>query len=166
MLEATFTLGDAQELVARKHGFDSWAALIEGLPTMTSPTPPRTASIIAAEPQLFVADMAAACAFYVEKLGFELAFSDGEPPFYTQLSRDGARLNLRKVAGLVFDISFRTRERDALSCTFAVDDAKLLFFEFEKAGVAFHQPLRTEPWGARTFIVQDPDGNLICFAGG
>ncbi|WP_376774795.1 hypothetical protein [Mesorhizobium silamurunense] len=23
-----------------------------------------------------------------------------------------------------------------------------------------------EPWGARTFIVQDPDGNLICFAGG
>jgi catechol 2,3-dioxygenase-like lactoylglutathione lyase family enzyme len=25
--------------------------------------------------------------------------------------------------------------------------------------------LRTEPWGARTFIVKDPDGNLIAFAG-
>ncbi|WP_435528297.1 hypothetical protein [Mesorhizobium abyssinicae] len=26
--------------------------------------------------------------------------------------------------------------------------------------------MRTEPWGARTFIVSDPDGNLICFATG
>ncbi|WP_027146784.1 hypothetical protein [Mesorhizobium sp. WSM3626] len=24
--------------------------------------------------------------------------------------------------------------------------------------------LRTEPWGSRTFIVGDPDGNLIAFA--
>lgn len=168
VLAAPFKLGDAQQLVARKHGFENWAALIEGLPSMTSPTAsiPGTASIIAAEPQLFVLDMAAACTFYVEKLGFELAFSYGEPPFYAQLCRDGGRLNLRKVAGPVFDSGFRTRERDALSCTFAVDDAKPLFLEFDKAGVAFHQPLRTEPWGARTFIVQDPDGNLICFSGG
>ncbi|KQU74355.1 lactoylglutathione lyase [Aminobacter sp. DSM 101952] len=167
VLAAAFRLGDAQELVARKHGFDSWAALIKGLPSMTSPTTPtsRSASIIAAEPQLFVADMKAACAFYVEKLGFELAFSYGEPPFYAQVSRDGGRLNLRQVAGPVFDSGFRAREHDALSCTFAVDDAKPLFLEFDKAGVAFHQPLRTEPWDARTFIVRDPDGNLICFAG-
>jgi len=31
--------------------------------------------------------------------------------------------------------------------------------------VRFHQELKTEPWGARTFIVKDPDGNLILFAG-
>ena len=35
----------------------------------------------------------------------------------------------------------------------------------ERAGVAFHQPLKTEPWGARTFVVRDPDGNLLLFAG-
>jgi uncharacterized glyoxalase superfamily protein PhnB len=34
-----------------------------------------------------------------------------------------------------------------------------------RAGVEFHQPLKPEPWGARTFIVRDPDGNLILFAG-
>lgn len=28
----------------------------------------------------------------------------------------------------------------------------------------FRQTLRTAPSGARTFIVKDPDGNLICFA--
>jgi hypothetical protein len=37
--------------------------------------------------------------------------------------------------------------------------------EFQAAGVAFRQTLKTEPWGARAFIVEDPDGNLLCFAG-
>ena len=54
---------------------------------------------------------------------------------------------------------------DALSATLTVDDAKGLFLEFQQAGASIHQPLRTEPWGARTFIVADPDGNLLCFAG-
>lgn len=127
----------------------------------------RSASvIIAAEPQLFVFDIEVACRFFVEKLGFKIAFSYGEPPFYAQVFRDGGRMNLRKVAGLVFDSGFRVRERDALSATFTLDDPKPLFLEYQNAGVTFHQTLRTEPWGARTFIVEDPDGNLIAFAGG
>jgi uncharacterized glyoxalase superfamily protein PhnB len=36
---------------------------------------------------------------------------------------------------------------------------------FELAGATLHQLLRTAPWGPRTFIVADPDGNLLCFAG-
>jgi catechol 2,3-dioxygenase-like lactoylglutathione lyase family enzyme len=121
--------------------------------------------IVASEPQLFVSDIEAASAFYVRKLGFKVAFSYGEPPFYAQIARDGGRLNLRKVSGPVFDSGFRSREGDVLSATLTLEDAKPLFLEFQKAGVAFHQTLRTEPWGARTFIVQDLDGNLIAFAG-
>ncbi|WP_405052272.1 VOC family protein [Sinorhizobium sp. 8-89] len=67
--------------------------------------------------------------------------------------------------GPVFDSGFRERERDALSATLTLDDAKPLFLEFQGAGVTFPQSLRTEPWGARTFIVRDPDGNPIAFAG-
>jgi uncharacterized glyoxalase superfamily protein PhnB len=52
-----------------------------------------------------------------------------------------------------------------VSATLTVDEAEPLFREFQKAGVAFRQTLRTEPWGARTFTVEDPDGNLILFAG-
>ena len=48
----------------------------------------------------------------------------------------------------------------------AVDNIKALFLEYQAALAPFHQTLRTEPWGARTFIVRDPDGNLICFATG
>jgi len=125
-----------------------------------------TSVILASEPQLFVADLQAASEFYVNKLGFKVVFSYGEPPFYAQIARDGGRLNLRRVSGTVFDGGFRSREGDAISATLTLDDARPLFLEFQKAGVAFHQTLRTEPWGARTFIVKDLDGNLIAFAGG
>jgi hypothetical protein len=33
ILARSFKLGDAQELVARQHGFESWQALKQGLPT-------------------------------------------------------------------------------------------------------------------------------------
>ena len=167
ILQASFKLNDAQELVARKHGFETWSALIKGIETMTASSTGTVGkpTIIAAEPQLFVIDMEVSRRFYREKLGFDVAFAYGEPPFYAQVFRDGGRLNLRKVQAPAFDEGFRARERDALSAMITVDDAKALFLEFEKAGVTFHQSLRTEPWGARVFIVQDPDGNLIGFAG-
>jgi catechol 2,3-dioxygenase-like lactoylglutathione lyase family enzyme len=167
ILALPFKLSDAQDLVARKSGFESWLALTKGLSSMpTANTSSVTRStLIAAEPQLFVSDMARSLAFYEEKLGFHLVFASGEPAFYAQVARDGAKLNLRRVEGAYFAEDFRTREPDALSATLTLDDAKPLFLEFQMAGVAFHQLLRSEPWGARTFIVGDPDGNLILFAG-
>ncbi|MBB3541055.1 MULTISPECIES: VOC family protein [unclassified Rhizobium] len=167
ILDADFKLSDAQELVARKHGFADWPALIKGIETVTKSTASdnRRPFVLSAEPQLFVSDINVSCQFYVRKLGFEVAFQYGEPPFYAQVFRDGARLNLRKVGAPVFDTGFRAREVDALSATLTVDDPKQLFLEYQAAGAPFHQPLRAEPWGARTFIVQDPDGNLIAFSG-
>jgi catechol 2,3-dioxygenase-like lactoylglutathione lyase family enzyme len=168
ILRAGFKLNDAQELVARKHGFESWSALIKGIEIMTASAESslHTSVILAAEPQLFVTDMETSCRFYVEKLGFRLAFSYGQPPFYAQVCRDGGCLNLRKVTGAVFGKDFRAAEPDALSATLTVDDAKALFLEFERRETPFHQRLRTEPWGARIFIVKDPDENLIAFADG
>jgi uncharacterized glyoxalase superfamily protein PhnB len=45
------------------------------------------------------------------------------------------------------------------------EEIKQLFLEFQAAGVIFFRTLRRERWGARTFIVKDPDGNLLLFAG-
>lgn len=166
-LSHSFTLADAQELVARKHGFESWAALRTGVSDMANHAADRQAQpmLIAAEPQLFVTDVAAAIAYYTAKLGFTTVFTYGEPLFYGQVVRDGARLNLRFVPAPVIDPEYREREQ-LLSATITLDDAKPLFLEFQAACVDFHQTLRTEPWGARTFVVRDPDGNLILFAGG
>jgi len=61
------------------------------------------------------------------------------------------------------------RDREELlsvSMTVATaDDIKLLFLEFQSASVAFRQTLRKQPWGAKNFIVKDPDGNLLLIAG-
>jgi catechol 2,3-dioxygenase-like lactoylglutathione lyase family enzyme len=122
--------------------------------------------ILHAEPQLFVADIASAIRFYGDVLGFEVAFVHGDPPFYAQVVRDGARLNLRHSDRPALSENFRQTEPDALSATFVLDDAAALFAELRRAGVTFHQPLHREAWGAQTFIVADPDGNLLCFAGG
>jgi hypothetical protein len=45
------------------------------------------------------------------------------------------------------------------------DEIKQLFLCYQSEGVSFHQMLKKEPRGARTFIVVDLDGNLILFAG-
>ena len=130
-------------------------------PTASRPVLQSTAA------QLFVADIKASCEFYTEKLGFTVDFVYGDPPFYGQVIRDSARLALRLVCEPVFVGDIRQRE-DLLSAAIALDtvnDIKQLFLAYQTAGVRFHQPLRTEPWGARTFIVLDPDGNLILFAG-
>jgi uncharacterized glyoxalase superfamily protein PhnB len=121
-------------------------------------------TLLFAEPQLFVTDLQAALDHYKDRLGFRVTFSHGEPAFYAQVVRDGARLNLRHVDGPVFAPGFREMEESPLLATIAVDDAEALFEEFERAGVVFHQSLKTESWGARTFMVADPDGNLIAFA--
>jgi catechol 2,3-dioxygenase-like lactoylglutathione lyase family enzyme len=121
-------------------------------------------ALLTAEPQLFVADIAASCEFYTSRLGFAVAFTYGKPPFYGQVFRDGARLNLRCLSKPAIDPQLRDSEH-LLSASITLDDAKPLFLEFQAAGVAFHQTLKTEPWGARTSIVRDPDGNLILFSG-
>ena len=121
-------------------------------------------TLLGAEPQLFVADIAVSYAFYTEQLGFRVAFTYGEPPFYGQVVRDGARVNLRRLDKPAIDPQLRDSD-DLLAASITVDDAKPLFLEYQAAGVTFHQALRTEPWGARTFIVRDPDGNLILFSG-
>lgn len=77
------------------------------------------------------------------------------PAFHGQVRRGAARLNLRMIREPVFVGDIRERE-SLLPASIAVDSV---------AGAAFHQTLKLQPWGARNFIVRDPDGNLLLFAG-
>jgi catechol 2,3-dioxygenase-like lactoylglutathione lyase family enzyme len=123
--------------------------------------------ISATAAELFVADIKVSCDFFTQKLGFSIAFVYGEPPFYAQVKRDRGLLNLKCMDGPVIDPKLRDQE-SLLSADMGVDtadDIKQLFLEFQAAGVTFFQTLRKEPWGAETFIVKDPDGNLLLFAG-
>lgn len=169
VLEAEFKLSDAQELVARQSGFDSWQALRDGVQAMPDTAKPeRMAPILTeVEAELYVADIKASCDYFTAKLGFTVVFTYGEPPFYGQVRRDNARLNLRMICEPVFVGDIREREQ-LLAASMTVDSAaeiRELFVHYQAAGVDFLQTLKQEPWGARTFIVRDPDGNLLLFAG-
>jgi len=169
ILESSFKLADAQELVARQMGFDGWQALKSGADAMTD-EPRQTAPrpiLSSIEAQLFVANIKSSCDFYTNKLGFAVEFIYGDPPYYGQVVRDNARLNLRLVFEPVFAGDVRKREH-LLSASITVataNEIKQLFLSYQAAGVSFHQALKKEPWDARTFIVADPDENLILFAG-
>jgi uncharacterized glyoxalase superfamily protein PhnB len=130
------------------------------------PTPVRP-FLNATQAQLFVADIRASCDFYTQKLGFTVSFVYGEPPFYGQVARDHALLNLRLVREPVFAGDVRERE-GLLSATITLastEEIKQLHLSYQQTGVSFQQTLKQEPWGARTFVVSDPDGNYILFAG-
>ena len=169
ILVASFKLSDAQELVARQQGFESWPALKTGIETMPEHATRSTSKpvISATAAELFVSDITASCDFFTQKLGFSIVFVYGEPPFYAQVKRDRGLLNLKHMDEPVIDPALRDRE-SLLSADMGLDtheEIKQLFLEFQAAGVTFFQTLRKEPWGANTFIVKDPDGNLLLFAG-
>jgi uncharacterized glyoxalase superfamily protein PhnB len=146
-----------------------WWAINAGADAMISE--PRQTTLLpilrSISAQLFVADIQSSCDFYTNKLGFAVEFIYGDPPFYGQVVRDNARLALRLVLEPVFAGDLRKREH-LLTASITVGTAneiKLLFLRYQASGVSFHQALKQEPWGAKTFIISDPDENLLLFAG-
>ena len=142
---------------------------------MSQTHPPSQPILTSLAAHLYVRDLKASTDFFTTKLGFTIDFVYGDPPFYGQVSRDNARLALRSMDESFFaqnidpDTSQDIRQRESLlsaSITLAgADEIRQLFLTYQAAEVPIVQPLRDEPWGAKTFIVKDPDGNLILFAG-
>ena len=115
-----------------------------------------------AVPILFVRDVPASAAFFKEKLGFEIDFLYGNPPFYGSVSRGGACLHLRCVHEPNF-AELAAREGSLILATIEVSHVRALFEEFRERGVAFAQTPTKQDWGGTDFHVRDPDGNVISF---
>jgi len=112
-------------------------------------------------PNIFVKDFRAALAYYSGALGFRPLFVYGDVPFYAHVARDEALLALRHVDRPVID---HTAGEDLLSAFIEVSDVNALHQELRAAGARLPQPPRDEPWGMRSMIASDLDGNLIGFA--
>jgi catechol 2,3-dioxygenase-like lactoylglutathione lyase family enzyme len=165
ILDATFTLADAQGVIAREAGYADWIQATKELENMSNPTKPTSQEpaprLRIAYPQLFVADVQRAADHY-KSLGFTIEYLYGAPPFYGLIARDGVGLNLRWVVPPPF-AALRGDER-VLSANIVVDGVKALFLELRDRGADLVQTLTEQPWGATDFILRDPDGNLVCFA--
>lgn len=109
VLALPFTRVEAQKVIALEAGCVSWdefgaraeaCALPRDAPAAGSPEAAMASA--SSPPALFVADAAAASAFYVDRLGFRIDFLHGEPPFYGSVSHDGTTIHLEFVHPPVF----------------------------------------------------------------
>lgn len=103
-----------------------------------------------ATPILRVADFDASVAYYVDSLGFELAWSDGQ---FGCVRRGDAALMLcegsQGHAGTWVYVS--------------VSDADALYDEILARGATVRHPPTNFPWGSRELHVFDPDGHVLRF---
>src|SRR6185295_9994049 len=119
---------------------------------MTNPAPPfvECDSIHAG---LAVGDIGAATGFYVEKLGFNLGFTWGDPPTFAGVNLGKVQMFLRK----------GTPDPKGCSVYFLVGDADQLH-EFHRAnGVDVAQEIGDREYGIRDYVVRDPHGYLLSF---
>jgi predicted enzyme related to lactoylglutathione lyase len=110
-----------------------------------------------AVPILPADDLGVAKTFYVEVLGFRLAWDA------TADGKEGLLGVERGGMVLTIDAPMSGHGRDAC-VSLRVGDADAYFEEWRQKGAAPTSP-REEKWGARTFSVSDPSGNTIFVIG-
>jgi catechol 2,3-dioxygenase-like lactoylglutathione lyase family enzyme len=91
--------------------------------------------------------------FYTTKLGFVLAFTDGDPPIFAGVNLDQVQIFLKQ----------GTSAPQGGSVYFVVDDADGLYELQRASGVEIDSPPSDRPWGLREFTVRDLDGNHLTF---
>jgi catechol 2,3-dioxygenase-like lactoylglutathione lyase family enzyme len=105
-------------------------------------------------PTIPVTDIARAVAFYERVFGMHKTFENGDPVGFVVMKRDAAELHLTLVrdhVGKPYNLMH-----------LIVDGAEALYRRCEaEAGARIIKQLRDAPWGMRTFVVADPDGNRI-----
>lgn len=112
-------------------------------------------------PQLLVADLAAATAYYCDALGFEHDFTyDG---FYASVSRDGYAIHLKHWTVAPEDRARRKRE-EHLDAYVAVRGIRALYAELQQRGARVIRELELQPWACLDFYVEDVDGYVLCFS--
>jgi len=164
VLALKFPLALAQEIVAVEAGHQSWAELKAAASrkpksTRNTPGPPLLKKVV---PILFVRDVQLSANFFREKLGFEIDFLHGLPPFYGAVSREGVCVHLRLVKRPFFAAA-AAQEKSLTLASIEVANVQALFEEFKGHGVEFPQKLKKQPWGGTDFQVRDRDGNVISF---
>ena len=122
--------------------------------------PPVISSV---SPFFIVNDVAAAFAFYRDKLGFQVTFQvPGEDLFFGIVRRDGAMIMFKSVE--VKPLPNSVRDPAARWDAYLyVPDPDALAAEFASRGVTFSVPLKDTEDGLRGFELTDIDGYVLFF---
>lgn len=117
--------------------------------------PPDAVQFKHPTPILCVDAMGASIAYYVERLGFQLAWDWGDPPTFACIKR----------GDLYLFLSERSQGQRGTWIFVPVTDVDRLYDEYRVRGANVVQPPLNQPWGSREMKVEDPDGHTFRFAG-
>jgi len=118
-------------------------------------------------PAIRIRDVAAALAFYVDRLGFSLE-RGGPTDENSVIARGDARLMIEG-AGDLYSHGYNEAIRRRLGTASAValyieaPDLNELYARVEASDVEIVDPLADRPWGQSEFTIADPDGNWLTF---
>jgi len=105
---------------------------------------------------LTVRAIGAAVDFYAHKLGFQHAFTEGDPPNFAGVNLDKVQVFLHQ--------GTPTPSEDSTSVYFIVGGDIDGLYEFHRAnGVEVAQEIGDRPYGLRDYIVRDLDGYYLAF---
>ncbi|MCU0503394.1 MAG: VOC family protein [Anaerolineae bacterium] len=115
---------------------------------------------------IFVADIAAMVAFYRDVLGFEIEWGGAGP--YAEFKHEGVRFSMyarQELPGLLGRApGFASGLNGTFELALDLPRAQDVDEEFARVVAAGGQPVyapRDEPWGMRSSMIADPEGNLI-----
>jgi len=100
-------------------------------------------------PTIPVTDIDHALRFYLDVLGFVVAFTNGDPVSFAVIKQGDAELHLRVQPG----------QAGAMHSHLMVDDLDGVHDALRQAGIPIRQPPTVQPWGLRDLVVADPGGN-------
>lgn len=111
-------------------------------------------------PVLPVKDVVIALDFYVNRLGFKIAFADdSKKPTYAGVIRDGIEIHLQKHDAMEWE-----KEMVRPMLRIVTQNIEALYEEyFEKDVFNAHTLLRKTAWGTKEFGFYDPDKNGLTF---
>jgi catechol 2,3-dioxygenase-like lactoylglutathione lyase family enzyme len=119
------------------------------------------ARITGLAPQLRTTDLDASIRFYVDKLGFALAFRWED--FYAGICSGAAEFHLKRVDARDPSID-HVAEGDHVHLYFHVDDLDALLRDFSVRGVVLQAGPLERAWGAREAILRDDQGHTLYFS--
>ena len=103
-------------------------------------------------PILNVSNVPASVRFYVNILGFELGWGEGDDSTYASVGRDGCSIMLAQ----------GEQGSSGTWIWIGVEDVQTLFEECQARGAKIVQGLTNYPW-AYEMRIEDPDGHILRF---
>lgn len=104
------------------------------------------------------ADIVATLAYYKDVLGFDHTWTWGDPPSFGGANCGGVSLMFCLQPDLAANVSGHQH-------WLKIEDADALYARHREMGAKIVEEIGDRPWGAREYVVEDPNGYRLRFAG-